>query len=96
MIYALLGEPGFTLLPFYKLLEPVMYFAVGFPVASRFGKEDLHDKRSLRAIIQDPYVMISMGGIFLGLILNMAGVPRPSFYAPLNSVLVPLSHPFLC
>jgi len=89
--FALLGEPGFTLLPFYKLLEPVMYYAVGFPVASRFGSEDLHDKRSLSAILRDPFVMVSMGGIALGLILNATGIQRPQFYKPLNGILVPLA-----
>jgi len=91
IIYALLGEPGFTLLPFYKLLEPVMYFAVGFPVASRFGKEEMQDKRSILEILKDPFVMVSMGGILIGLILNITGVPRPSFYGRMNSILVPLA-----
>ncbi|MDA3956389.1 hypothetical protein, partial [Oceanispirochaeta sp.] len=90
IIYALLGEPGFILLPFYKLVEPVLYFAIGFPVAARFSEEKQKDKRNSMQILKDPFVMVSMGAIFLGLILNLAGLPRPAFYAGLNSVLVPV------
>jgi predicted permease len=90
VIYALLGEAGFILLPFYKLVEPLMYFAVGFPVASLFGEEKHKDKRSILQILKDPFVMVSMGGIFLGLLFNLLGLPRPAFYSDLNNILVPL------
>lgn len=94
IVYALLGELGFSLLPFYKLLEPVMYFGLGFPIASRFG-EGNEKSRSLVQVLKDPFVMISMGGIVLGFILNVAGLERPDFYGSLNSILIPLGSTLL-
>lgn len=92
--YAFLGEPGFTLMPFYKLLEPVMYFGVGFPIASYFGTGNKRS-RSLLQILKDPFVMISMGAILLGFILNTTGLERPVFYGSLNSILIPLGSTLL-
>lgn len=94
IVYALLGEAGFSLLPFYKLLEPVMYFGLGFPIASRFGKGNEKGKNLLQ-VLKDPFVMVAMGGIILGFILNISGLPRPLFYAGLNSVLIPLGSTLL-
>lgn len=96
IVFALLGEAGFTLLPFYKLLEPIMYFGLGFPIASRFGEVKDKDKsRSLLQIFKDPFVLIPVGGIAIGLILNITGVPRPVFYADMNSILIPLGSTML-
>lgn len=94
IVYALLGEAGFSLLPFYKLLEPVMYFGLGFPIASRFSVNK-EKNRSLLQIIKDPFVMISMGAIVLGFILNVTGLERPAFYTDLNSILIPLGSTLL-
>ncbi|MDC7231886.1 MAG: hypothetical protein PQJ58_01545 [Spirochaetales bacterium] len=94
IVFALLGEPGFALMPFYKLMEPAMYFGLGFPIASRFG--DKKDKgKGLLQILKDPFVTISMGSILLGFIFNMSGLERPGFYAGLNSILIPLGSALL-
>ena len=95
MAFALLGEPGYVLMPFYKLFEVIMYFGIGFPIASRFSENDRAKGRSLLEILRDPFIMISMGAIVIGLILNISGVERPSFYAALNSILIPLGSALL-
>jgi predicted permease len=90
MVYALLGEPGFIFLSFYKMFEEFMYYAVGFPGAARFGRDHKKGGSGLGRILKDPFVLIATSAMTTGLILNTAGIPRPLFYAPLNSVLVPL------
>lgn len=97
MVYALLGEPGFIFLSFYKMFEEFMYYAVGFPGASRFGREHQKDGSGFRRVFRDPFVLIATGAMAAGLALNLAGIPRPLFYASLNSLLVPaLSLIMLC
>ncbi len=97
MVYALLGEPGFIFLSFYKMFEEFMYYAIGFPGASRFGKNHRKDRSGLRRIFTDPFVVIATSAMFCGLILNSLGIPRPAFYAPLNNIIVPfMSFIMLC
>ncbi len=45
----------------------------------------------LRRVATDPFILISLGSVSAGLILNLAGARRPSFYPELNSVLIPLA-----
>ena len=97
IVYALMGEPGFIYLSFYKMFEEFMYYAVGFPSASRFGRDHKKDNSGFRRILKDPFVVIATSAMAAGLILNLTGISRPAFYAPLNSILVPLlSFTMLC
>lgn len=95
VVFALLGESGFTLMPFYKLFEVVMYFGIGFPIASRFGSSGNAKGKSFLQVLKDPFVAVPMMGVFLGLILNMSGVERPGFYTNMNSILIPLASVLL-
>ena len=90
--YMFLGEPGFALVPIYKLLEEFTYFAYVFPLAKSFSidrteKESLLHK--LKVVFTDPLVDISIASIALGLVLNMSGLHRPEFFADLNAFLIP-------
>ena len=89
VVYTMLGEAGFVLLPLYKLLEPLMYFGIGFPIAALFGNKGAEKKRSLWNILADPVVVISMSSIALGFVLNFSELVRLEFYTPLNGFLIP-------
>ncbi|MDP3177427.1 MAG: hypothetical protein Q8M76_05955, partial [Spirochaetaceae bacterium] len=99
VVYVALGEAAFGLVPFYKLGEELWYYAVLFPLARGYGARANPGPAAAAAgpvagilrVLRDPFFLVALLSISLGLGLNAAGLRRPAFYAPLNSVLVPLS-----
>jgi len=94
--FFLIGEEAFALVPIYKLLEEFSYYGFGFPVAQSFsssvsgsGREGLI-ARIIR-IGRDPFVVVVLGSIALGFVLNISGLSRPAFYGTLNAILIPLA-----
>ncbi len=94
LVFLLLGEPAFALVPVYNLFEQFTYYAFGFPIARSFSPHaqaaDSFGSR-VRSVFTDPFVVINLGSILTGFVLNITGVPRPAFYAGLSSVIVPLA-----
>ncbi len=92
--FMFLGEKGFALVPFYKLFEESMYYAVGFPIAKSFSK-DLSETPSLlnrlTSAVTDIFVLVAISSIVTGLILNLSGVERPFFYGHVNTIFIPLA-----
>jgi len=92
--FMFLGEQGFALVPFYKLFEESLYYAVGFPVAKSFSN-DLTETPSffqrLKSALSDIFVQVAVSSIGIGLVLNLFKVPRPAVYASVNSVFIPLA-----
>lgn len=90
--YILLGEPAVALMPFYKLFETFLYYGVGFPYAKSMSKAPDTETifQRLKTVLTDRFVVVAMVSMTLGLGLNLIGVPRPSFYSALNSILIPL------
>ena len=101
VVYILLGEAAFALVPFYKLFEDLWNYGVLFPLARHYGYKvhtgvvQQENRRaylsSLARIFLDPFLIVAISSIALGLTMNLAGFVRPSFYASLNSILIPLS-----
>lgn len=92
--YTFLGEAGFALVNFYRLFEDVGYFVFGFPIAKSYGT-DISETENLWArlknIFSDPFVIVSIGSMLAGLLLNIFSVKRPEVYATINAVFVPLT-----
>jgi len=92
--FMFLGEQGFALVPFYKLFEEACYYAIGFPVAKSYSA-DLTATPSfyarLKGAVTDIFVIIAVSSIAIGLLLNLAGLPRPAFYATVNTIFIPLA-----
>jgi predicted permease len=91
IFFIFLGERGFALVPLFRLLEEFTYYAFGFPVAKSFSPHlsGTDQKHRLVSIIRDPFVLMAIGSISLGFLLNLLGVPRPGFYGALNTVVIP-------
>lgn len=91
--FIFLGEPGFALVPIYKLFEEVSYYGIGFPIARYYsGASSEEDKWSrLKGLAKDPFIIVAVFSILLGGLLNYCGVTRPSFYGTVNAVFVPLA-----
>lgn len=92
--FMFLGEAGFALVPFYKLFEELIYYAIGFPVAKSFSA-DLSETPSffqrLKNAATDIFVLVAVSSIAIGLILNFSGIPRVSYYGTVNAVFIPLA-----
>lgn len=91
--FLFLGEPGFALIPIYKLFEEFIYFSYVFPLARSFGiesSEKLSLLQRLKIVFSDPFVVVSIASISIGLVLNRSGLPRPEFFATVNAVVIPV------
>ena len=91
--FVFLGEPGFALVPIYKLFEEVSYYGIGFPIAKYYssGADPREGKWSrLKGLAKDPFILVAVSSIILGGILNYSHLERPVFYGTVNAVFVPL------
>lgn len=91
--YIFLGEMGFGLVSIYKLFEEFTYYTIGFPIAKLYSS-DAKEKESfairLKKLITDIFILTSLSSLTLGLVLNLTGVKRPTFYQAVNSVFIPV------
>jgi predicted permease len=90
--------------PFYKMFEELWNYSILFPLARSYGeranstgtgKNLPASGRNLRVqgilrILRDPFLIVSLSGVTMGILLNFSGISRPAFYSGLNAVLVPL------
>ena len=94
LCFIFLGEPGFALVPIYKLFEEFSYYSIGFPVARHYsGSAAAADEGTwcrIMRLARDPLIIVSLSSIVLGGILNARGLQRPAFYEIVNAVFIPL------
>jgi predicted permease len=93
IVFIFLGEQGFALVPLFRLFEEFCYYAFGFPIAKSFSPTVAEgtERRGIRAIVIDPFVLMTVGSITLGFVLNILNVPRPAVYASINTVVIPVA-----
>lgn len=88
------GEAGFALNALFKLLEPVVYYAIGFPLAKLYSAETPPGTKwrfDLKALGRDPVIMLPLSSIVVGTLLNWSGLARPALFGALLSPLVMVS-----
>ncbi|WP_319559560.1 hypothetical protein [Marispirochaeta sp.] len=93
VVFTTLGEAGYAMVPFYRLFELFSYYVICFPIAKSFSPQNeaaAGNRGKLLSLFLDPFVLVTLGSLGTGLILNLTGVQRPEFYGPLNSFLVPV------
>ena len=94
LCFIFLGEPGFALVPIYKLFEEFSYYSIGFPVARHYsGSAAAADEGTwcrIMRLARDPLIIVSLSSIVLGGILNASDLQRPAFYEIVNAVFIPL------
>lgn len=94
VVYSLLGENGFALVPVYKMLGDLVYYSVGFPVTKYFGTASVSGDGPwdmLKKVGQDIFVRVSIVSIAVGVLLNLSGIERPDVYSSVNAFLIPLN-----
>ncbi|MBU3954468.1 MAG: hypothetical protein KKF12_16940 [Proteobacteria bacterium] len=92
--FMFLGEAGFALVPFYKLFEELIYYAIGFPIAKSHSDNSTRNPslvRRLKTSAADIFVVMAVLSIATGVVLNISGIPRPDVYALVNRVFIPFA-----
>jgi len=91
--YMFLGEPGFALVPIYKIFEELSYYSTGFPIAKYYSGSSLTEGRwdRVKSLARDPLIIVSVSSLLLGGALNLGGVERPAIYGTVNAVFIPLA-----
>lgn len=90
--YLFIGEEGFALLTLFKMFEEIAYYGIGYPIARYYGaglkgNESLLER--LGKVFTDPFVLISMGALLTGAVLNLSGIPRPAVYEKVTAIFLP-------
>lgn len=90
--YMFLGEPGFALVPIYKIFEELSYYSTGFPIAKYYSGSSLAEGRwdRVKGLARDPLIIVSVTSLLLGGALNLGGLERPAIYGTVNAVFIPL------
>jgi predicted permease len=90
--YLFLGEPGFALVPIYKIFEELSYYSTGFPIARYYSGSSTAEGRwdRVKGLARDPLIIVSVASLLLGGTLNLSGLERPVVYGTINAVFIPL------
>jgi len=91
VVFVFLGEAAFALVAMYKLFEQVMSYTIWFPVAKSYSPHVQQEvtARKVSRLVTDPFILVTVVSILIGLTLNTLGVARPVFYSNLNAVIIP-------
>ena len=90
--FLFLGEPGYTLVPLYTLILRIAYYAIGFPIAKYYsvkGSQNNQKAFNFKALLKDPFILVVLACILIGLGLNASGLERPAIYSSIIAVFVP-------
>ncbi len=90
--YLYLGEPGFALVPIYKIFEELSYYSTGFPIAKHYSGSVVAEGRwdRVKGLARDPLILVSVSALLAGGALNASGLERPAVYGAVNAVFIPL------
>jgi predicted permease len=90
--YMFLGEPGFALVPIYKIFEELSYYSTGFPIAKHYSGSGTAEGRwdRVKGLARDPLILVSISALVLGGALNASGLERPAIYGAVNAVFIPM------
>ncbi len=91
--YLYLGEPGFALVPVYKIFEELSYYSTGFPIAKHYSGSAVAEGRwdRVKGLARDPLILVSVSALLVGGALNASGLERPAIYGTVNAVFIPLT-----
>jgi predicted permease len=92
--FMLLGQQSLVFVTMFRLLEELIYYTVGFPIAKAYGINDQGDRNQRLArfrIFADPFILTALSAILIGGSLNLSSLGRPGFYEMLINIAVPLS-----
>jgi len=92
--FLFLGEESIMYVALFRLFEELFYYMVAFPIAKSFGeraKGKAGRDSFLTKVLTDPFIMITLSVVLIGILLNMSALQKPHFFSILNTFLVPLA-----
>ena len=92
--FLLLGEEGYKLAALYILSIQIAYYTIGFPIAKYYAMKDNQQGQKiidLKAMIKDPFIMVGMTSIIIGLGFNVSGWERPIIFSSIIALFIPIS-----
>jgi len=93
VVFIFLGEKAFALVPIYKIFESVIYYTLWFPIAKSYSVNTHEEEKSnkLLKIITDPFILVAIISILIGIALNVFKIQRPQVYSSINAVIIPFA-----
>ena len=90
--FALFGEPGYLLAQLFAMFNMTLYYTAGFPVSQNIARGARNPfSLSTRALRENPYLVVPLASIVLGILLRASGIERPSFLEQVVAVIIPLT-----
>jgi len=92
--FLLLGEEGYKLAALYIFSIQIAYYTIGFPVAKYYAMKNNQQGQkiiNLNAMLKDPFILIGIASIIIGLSFNISGLKRPTIFSNIIALFVPLS-----
>ena len=87
--FALFGEEAFALCMLYMLFFSPCYYTLGFGIAGHYGHRA--DRAISRPSLRDDLRLYPVAGMAVGIMLNLANVPRPEAFTTANNILIPVT-----
>lgn len=92
--FLFLGEEGYKLVPLYIFFIQIAYYSIGFSVAKYYsikGKQKNQNAFDLKKMLKDPFILVGIASIIIGLGFNASGLVRPVIYTTIISLFIPVS-----
>jgi len=89
-----LGEEGYKLVPLYTFFIQITYYAIGFSIAKYYSMKDKQQDRNafdFKVMLKDPFILVGLASIIIGLSFNASGLLRPAIYTTIISLFIPTS-----
>lgn len=93
VVFIFLGEKAFALVPIYKIFESVIYYTLWFPIAKSFSVNAIEEEKKDKfiKIITDPFILVAIISILIGVLLNVFKIQRPEIYSNINAFIIPFA-----
>ena len=92
--FLLLGEEGYKLAALYILPIQIAYYTIGFPVAKYYAIKNNQPGQKiidLKAMIKDPFIMVGIASIIIGLGFKASGWERPIIFRSIIALFIPIN-----
>ena len=92
--FLFLGEEGYKLVPLYAFFTQISYYAIGSSVAKYYSMKDKQQNQKtfdLKVMLKDPFILVGLASIIVGLSFNASGLARPAIYTMIISLFIPIS-----
>jgi predicted permease len=84
-------EEGYGMMQLFTMLTSPAYYLIGYAVSSNIARGEKKVWRlSTKNLKENPFLMIPLTAITLGIVLNLLGLPRPAFLARVIATIVPV------